>query len=354
MKSNILQQNSSRHKKPNGITTSQHYIPEFVPLFAFLTVFSNDRTGCDHTIPASAFKASGGKLDYRYQRVFITIGKVISHYSVTRSSLVTASGENPIAVYTLQGNQDCINFKGAAPMESFTLLPLVLTYLTALPSSLADDTVLSSRNSISLTIISNDEDHTLSVSNEAGNNYAHDGCAEGVYLFKEWTSSTGVLFSVLLIYIGLVTITNVVVVYKFITTWNQITVSLREQNRVCTKYANVPSTRRQTCQEALKPFRYDIQECQLSTICPICLFDVQKQDLVVSCDGGCQTTFHKRCLFEWLEFKGKNSCTITDNHKSCPCCRKEMIGNISTDAHTTASANGFISELSTLVGYYPY
>ena len=253
-------------------------------------------------------------------------------------------------------------------MESFVM---ILTYLTVLVASLADDTMSSTENSISLIYKMNDSDHTIAVI-EMGSDanfedvvslivdasvhkeVALDKCADGVYLFKEWTSSTGLLFSFLLLYIGLVTITNIVVVYKFIATWNQITVSLREQNRVCTKYANPPSTRRQTCQEALKPSRYSCEECNVSTMCPICLLDIQNQDFVVSCDGGCGTSFHKNCLYNWLEFKGTNDNLMCDNNTSCPCCRKEMIGVVAIDPYTTTPGNGFITELSTLVGYYPY
>lgn len=250
-------------------------------------------------------------------------------------------------------------------MDSFVLIPVVLTYSTAVASSLADDTML-------ITLLkSKDGDHTVTGKDnvsevdfeDTGSSMVDtyvkvevpfDTCADGVYLFKEWTSSTGLLFSVLLLYIGLVTITNIVVVYKFIATWNQITVSLREQNRVCAKYAKLPSTRRQTCQEVLKPSRYNCEECNASAICPICLLDLQSQDFVVACDDGCGTKFHKTCLYNWLEFKGTSDNTMSENNTSCPCCRKEMIGIVATDPCTMTSGNGFISELSTLVGYYPY
>jgi hypothetical protein len=255
-------------------------------------------------------------------------------------------------------------------MGSFVLIPVVLTYSTALASSSADDALVNGQTTLSLIFDSTDGDHSIDSVDEKSVYYCDegansigdlidchiDGCAEVVYLFKEWTSSTGLLFSMLLLYIGLVTITNIVVLYKFIATWNQITVSLREQNRVCTKYANIPSTRRQTCQEALKPSRYNGEDYNTGscTVCPICLLDIQNQDLVVTCDGGCGTTFHKDCIYNWLEFKGNNDVVASDNHTSCPCCRKEMIGNITTDSNATTSASGFISELSTLVGYYPY
>ena len=255
-------------------------------------------------------------------------------------------------------------------MESFVLIPVVLTYSTAVASSLADDTMLITQNSLSLLLKNKDGDHTVTGKENVSEvdfegigssmvdtfvqvEVPFDSCADGVYLFKEWTSSTGLVFSVLLLYIGLVTITNIVVVYKFIATWNQITVSLREQNRVCSKYANLPSTRRQTCQEALKPLRYHCEECNLSVTCPICLLDLQSQEFVVSCDGGCGTKFHKNCIYNWLEFKGTNDSVMCDNNTSCPCCRKEMIGIIVADQCTTPSGNGFLSELSTLVGYYP-
>jgi Ring finger domain len=256
-------------------------------------------------------------------------------------------------------------------MESIVLLPVVLTYSTVLASSLVDDTMLNTQNSLSLILKSKDTDHTVAVKENMSeisfedicssmvDTNVHvevplDSCADGVYLFKEWTSSTGLLFSVLLLYIGLVTITNIVVVYKFIATWNQITVSLREQNRVCSKYSSLPSTRRQTCQEALKTSRYNCEDCYTSVICPICLLDLQSQEFVVSCDGGCGTKFHKNCIYNWLEFKGTNENVMSDSNRSCPCCRKEMIGIVATDPCTTTSGNGFISELSTLVGYYPY
>ena len=248
-------------------------------------------------------------------------------------------------------------------MISLVLLPVVMTYSTALAST-------NPPLSLSNMYKSTDGDHSIDVVDDKADAYcdegvnsignmvgAHvDGCADGVYLFQEWTSSTGLLFSVLLLYIGLVTITNIVVLYKFIATWNQITVSLREQNRVCAKYANPPSTRRQTCQEALKPSRYSSEQCNsgATTVCPICLLDIQNQDFVVSCDSGCGTTFHKNCIYNWLEFKGKNDIAASENHTSCPCCRKEMIGNVLTDSNPTTSTSGFISELSTLVGYYPY
>jgi Ring finger domain len=254
-------------------------------------------------------------------------------------------------------------------MESFVLIPVVLAYSKLLASSMADDTVVNTPVSLSLIYNSQDEDQSIIMVDDKTDAYCEDdvnsigdagdshgsGCADGVYLFKEWTSSTGLLFSVLLLYIGLVTITNIVVLYKFIATWNQITVSLREQNRVCAKYANLPSTRRQTCQEALKPSRYNGLGCVTSTAatCPICLLDIQNQDFV-SCDGGCGTTFHKNCIYNWLEFKGNTDSLASENHTSCPCCRKEMIGTVVTDSNTTTSASGFISELSTLVGYYPY
>lgn len=255
-------------------------------------------------------------------------------------------------------------------MESFVLLPVVLAYSTVLASSIADDTVVNTPVSLSLIYNSKDGDQSIVMVDDKTYAYCDDGvnsivdmvdshgsgCADGVYLFKEWTSSTGLLFSVLLLYIGLATITNIVVLYKFIATWNQITVSLREQNRVCAKYANLPATRRQTCQEALKPSRYNGLECITSAAatCPICLLDLQNQDFVVSCDVGCGTTFHKNCIYNWLEFKGNNDSVASENHTSCPCCRKEMIGNVITDSNTSTSASGFISELSTLVGYYPY
>lgn len=183
--------------------------------------------------------------------------------------------------------------------------------------------------------------------------FIHDNCGDGVYLFAEWSSSTGLLFSILLMYIGLVTVTNIIVVYKFIATWNQITVSLREQNRVCVKYANIPAIRRQTCQEALKPCLY-YSENNHSTSCPICLTDIQDQDYVVSCTDGCNTTYHKNCLYDWLDFKSTSDDVLSENHKSCPCCRKELIGIVPIESTQSNSTSGFISDLSTLVGYYPY
>ena len=255
-------------------------------------------------------------------------------------------------------------------MESFVLFPVVLTYSTALASSLSDDMMVTAPDSLSLIYKTADGDCTTAEVDDKPEGYCddvincvvdthvpYDTCPDSVYLFKEWTSSTGLLFSVLLLYIGLVTITNIVVVYKFIATWNQITVSLREQNRVCAKYANLPPTRRQTCQEALTPSRYNSKECNngTSSPCPICLLDLRNQDFVVSCEGGCGTTFHKHCIFNWLEFKGNSEISASENHTSCPCCRKEMIGKVTTEPTATSQpASGFISELSTLVGYYPY
>jgi hypothetical protein len=252
-------------------------------------------------------------------------------------------------------------------MESLIFLPVMLMYSTALASSIADDAVVITPISLSLIFESKHGDHKILLDDDKTDAHCDDvvnsvgdthvvACTEGVYLFKEWTSSTGLLFSVLLLYIGLVTITNIVVLYKFIATWNQITISLREQNRVCAKYANPPSTRRQTCQEALKPSRYNSKGYNPGTVtvCPICLLDLQNQDLVVSCDGGCGTTFHKECIYNWLEYKEPHDTVASENHTSCPCCRKEMIANVSTDSTTTTSTSGFISELSTLVGYYPY
>lgn len=199
-------------------------------------------------------------------------------------------------------------------------------------------------------------------------------CDGEVYLFKEWTSSTGLLFTILLLYIGLVTITNIIVLYKFIATWNRITVSLREQNRVCAKYAanQQPMSRRQTCEEALRPCKYECNSNNDASIaCPICLIDIQNQDYVVSCDDGCATKFHQNCLYTWLEYNGNDFANIgnntdngidtsCDNHTSCPCCRKELIGIVyiepttATATNATNASSGFISDLSTLVGYYPY
>lgn len=184
-----------------------------------------------------------------------------------------------------------------------------------------------------------------------------DHCNSDVILYFEWKSSTGVLFSILILYISLVTITNIIVVYKFIVTWNQITVSLREQNRVCVKYSNVNVMRRQTCQEVLKPILY--QEIEItataSNSCPICLLDIQNQEYVASCNEGCGTIFHKDCLYSWLEYKNNKDDTSCHNRKSCPCCRKDLLPvKLMEPTDAAVSTNGFITELSTLVGYYPY
>jgi Ring finger domain len=254
-------------------------------------------------------------------------------------------------------------------MESLIFLPVLLTPSVAFAACIAEITMDSS-NSLSFRSSNMNENNRATTMEEYSEEYLTAGtdnakiasdthievqfnsCDNEVYLFKEWTSSTGLLCSILLMYIGLVTITNVIVVYKFIATWNQITVSLREQNRVCTKYANVPSTRRQTCHEALKPSRYNCDECDTLAPCPICLLDVQNQDIVVSCEEGCGTKYHKNCLYNWLDFKGNNDELIGDNHTSCPCCRKELLGIVSSKP-TTNCTSGFVTEMSTLVGYYP-
>jgi hypothetical protein len=184
---------------------------------------------------------------------------------------------------------------------------------------------------------------------------ASDHCQ--VYLFTEWTSSTGLLFSVFLLYLSLVTITNIVVVYKFIATWNQITVSLREQNRVCAKYSQFTTTRRLTCPEALPPSRYQESPAALPACCPICLIDIQDQEYIASCDEGCATVFHKDCIYEWLDYKSAEHDVLSmENHTCCPCCRKELLGITTVDppAAVGKSSGGFVSDLSTLMGYYPY
>lgn len=177
------------------------------------------------------------------------------------------------------------------------------------------------------------------------------------YLFEDWMSSTGIFFCVLMLYILLVTIINSIACYKFITTWYQITGSLREQQQHC-KYYYATTYRRRTCQEALTVSRYHRDDKRAAapgySCCPICLIDLQDREFVASCDEGCHAVFHKDCLFEWLEFKSDNddynSNNSGENHTSCPCCRKELLGVTTTPATTTS---GWLSDLSTFLGYYP-
>jgi hypothetical protein len=255
--------------------------------------------------------------------------------------------------------------------ESRSLSPAILAISAAFALTLSEENVPASSYS---SLLLNKENSTISLKVEEdsdcycggiknseleGLNTAveQDTDTDEVYFFAEWTSSTGILFFILILYISLVTITNIVVVYKFIATWNQITVSLREQNRVCIKYASITSTRRQTCQEALKPSRYQLDENGSSsyTACPICLVDIKDQEYIASCEMGCGTLFHRDCIYEWLDYKQDSNDVPSENHTSCPCCRKELLGHISTDpCKTTTSSSGFISDLSTLTGYYPY
>jgi hypothetical protein len=248
-------------------------------------------------------------------------------------------------------------------MESMSMLPVVFfamsTSLVIVAHGAENVVLLESSESPATTDICTstcDAEEEMDHSDLPVDPVASDHCQ--VYLFSEWTSSTGLLFSVFLLYLSLVTITNIVVVYKFIATWNQITLSLREQNRVCAKYSQFKTTRRLTCPEALPPSRYQASSSASIACCPICLIDIQDQEYVASCDGGCATVFHKDCIYEWLDYKqAERDLLSAENHTCCPCCRKELLGITSVDptaGKSPTSSSGFVSDLSTLVGYYPY
>jgi hypothetical protein len=232
----------------------------------------------------------------------------------------------------------------AVTPESVVLLPVVVAVSTALVMAHnADEEEERAKDGTDDSFVENH--HTTAcccVKDSGAAMNSEDSC----YLFEEWTSSMGVLFCFLMLYILLVTITNSIAFYKFITTWNIITESLREHSACSTCTA----TRRRTCQEALMVSRYH-QEDGSSCCCPICLIDLQDQNLVAACDEGCMAVFHKNCLFEWLEYKGDDD--SYENHTSCPCCRKELLGVTTAPARSTVGASSWLSDLSTFLGYYP-
>lgn len=71
--------------------------------------------------------------------------------------------------------------------------------------------------------------------------------------------------------------------------------------------------------------------------CPICLIDVEKQDMIGQCET-CRQSFHKDCIFSWL--------TRSD---SCPCCRRQLL----PASTSLAKGSDALSEFSAFLGYYP-
>jgi len=191
----------------------------------------------------------------------------------------------------------------------------------------------------------------------------HGGELESYYIFAQWTSSTGFVFFIVMLYIGLVLITNLVACYRFFYVWNTVMGSYRADRH----HWNSIRTSSQTCLEALRVVRYhENEEAEKPEECPICLLDLEDQQWVTSCEEGCGRVFHKDCLFQWLQHTNldANDDDVLQYNTSCPCCRKEMLqGRTSSCGSTTSSPtnnnnninNGrpaWLSDLSTFMGYY--
>lgn len=213
-------------------------------------------------------------------------------------------------------------------------------------------------------------DSSVLESSSSANNECH-------LLFAEWTSSAGVVFCCVVTYVLLIMVTNTIACYKFICTWNLIAESLRNNHRLDhhrnsnnSKHEDAATLQRRMCQEALAVSQYHQTDennglAATRTTCPICLIDLQDQDLIVSCNDGCYAVFHKDCLFQWLEHKLVDDLAPTDDDEtynncekyptSCPCCRKDLIGFVrtTTPAYSSSTESNWLTDLSTFMGYYP-
>lgn len=228
----------------------------------------------------------------------------------------------------------------AGTHESFVLLPVAVAVATALAIAYAYDEKELMDNGREKSFF---EEHESCCDVKQGSEVSMEragGGADGCYLFEEWTSSTGLLFAFLMLYILLVAVANLIVCYKFISTWNLITLSLREQNRACRKLGT--TSRRRTCHEALTVRRYQEKYFDSACTCPVCLIDIQDQELVASCDKGCHAVFHRDCLFEWLEYK--NDCDVKrESHTSCPCCRQELLWVAASTPLVVTTTSGWLT-----------
>lgn len=198
------------------------------------------------------------------------------------------------------------------------------------------------------------------------------------YLFAEWASSAGYLFCIILLYMGLVTITNIVACFRFFYAWNAVVGSLQSVDRVVVASKFLLHLHQPVClEQCIHTERYHQNELPLDKPehCPICLDYLEDQQWVTSCKEGCANKFHKTCLFQWLQHVTWESDNIYHN-TSCPCCRKEMLHGTITKSSSSStsmlsttvvaaprnivtgnnnnnnSPSAWLSDLSTFMGYY--
>ena len=178
----------------------------------------------------------------------------------------------------------------------------------------------------------NYENESAAFSQSADCRMGADHCCPQVYLFEEWTSSTGIMFCTTVAYLAL---TSSISAYKFWYAWSLI-YALRRQTESSLQ-------RRQHPQDVLTVSRY---QGAASISCPVCLDTIQQREFVTDCDG-CKHTFHRDCLFDWLTFRDGNE--PFSHNSSCPCCRKELLQKSPT---ATARRYDWVSEILYFMGYH--
>lgn len=100
---------------------------------------------------------------------------------------------------------------------------------------------------------------------------------------------------------------NVIFWYKFLSAWNSI-------SRVHRMELSIVRHRRKLSYRNLLQSHVHVDKMSEHMSCPICMNDFFEQELVTSCDDGCGSWYHRKCLIQWL-----------DQSDHCPCCRKDML-----------------------------
>lgn len=100
---------------------------------------------------------------------------------------------------------------------------------------------------------------------------------------------------------------NVIFWYKFLSAWNSI-------SRVHRMELSIVRHRRRQSYRNLVQSHVHVDKMSEHMSCPICMNDFFEQELVTSCDDGCGSWYHRKCLIQWL-----------DHSDNCPCCRKDLL-----------------------------
>jgi len=284
-----------------------------------------------------------------------TLPTTTTVYSTTRINQLIISTMRRVRRF-LKSQAEAVGYVLLSP-ESVALWPVAVCLSTALSCWSAD----SDEFGKPLNGFASSSSNNNNIGNESRRTATDEPLSSSCWSLS---STPAVVLCVILLYIGLVLVTNLVACYRFFYAWNTVVGSLHNNNNN-NQQRRLPYI---NLDDVLRVERYKQQQscCKTETTCPICLLEFIEQQWVTSCEEGCASMFHKDCLFEWLHHAMSHepsySEPIRQQHQqhhintSCPCCRKELLQGViiqpSAPPPTADGRPAWLSDLSTFMGYY--